>query len=72
MTRVPTLYPGESIVIAATIFNPSFFEFQAEMLRKVAEACGLTLAEQGRLIGAKQCLSCGAYQSVDGALPCDH
>jgi hypothetical protein len=47
-------------------------EHVTEMIRSVTAGCGLTPAEQARLIGAKTCLSCGAYQSIDGSLPCGH
>lgn len=61
-------YEGDPWLVATS----PFAEFQAETLRKVAIACGLTAPEQARLIGAKQCLSCGAYQTITGDLPCDH
>lgn len=40
--------------------------------RMVTISCGLTPVEAARLIGAKQCLSCGAYQNINGDLPCNH
>lgn len=53
--------------------DPSaLLDFQEEMLAEVSRACNLTREEHARLIGARQCGSCGAYQDFRGDLPCGH
>jgi hypothetical protein len=47
-------------------------DYHVAMLYFISVACGFTAAEAARFIGAKQCLSCGAYQTITGSLPCDH
>lgn len=50
----------------------SLIDHHEALLKQVVTACGLTPAEQARLIGAKQCIACGAYQDIHGVLPCGH
>ncbi|MDR5815820.1 hypothetical protein QCE62_19725 [Caballeronia sp. LZ033] len=50
----------------------AMLDIHEAMLDRVSAACGLTPAERARLIGAKQCIACGAYQDIHGVLPCGH
>ncbi|MFM0135068.1 hypothetical protein [Caballeronia grimmiae] len=54
------------------LVDDSLVDHHEAMLKQVVTACGLTPAEQARLIGAKQCIACGAYQDINGVLPCGH
>ncbi len=61
MTRIPTLYPGEQIVMV----KPALDLLAAKMISDFRIAPLLNSS-------ARICISCGAVQSIDGTLPCDH
>jgi hypothetical protein len=73
MTRIPRLYPGEQIVPHEggpwAVGDAPIVEFIEHMNRTIANVMGVPAH---MLSNAKQCLSCGAYQTFDGVLPCDH
>ena len=84
MTNLEMLQRHEESERLATWFVPyegipapdarevSFAEFQEHMLRQIAHVMAVPHHLLMLHAGHKQCISCGAYQSFDGSLPCGH
>jgi hypothetical protein len=70
--RLATWFVPYEGVPGANAREVSFAEFQEHMLRQIARVTAVPHHLLMHCAGHKQCLSCGAYQSFDGSLPCGH